>query len=219
MKHITVKGTGRASAKPDLITLSMTLTSEDLVYEKSMSDANEAIEKLREALNIEGFSRDDLKTTDFSINTIFESVKDRNDEYKQVFRGFRVGHNLTLEFDFDRKRLGRVLSAIAASGTVPEFRIGFTIKDREALSTQMLQNAVANARLKAEIIAGAAAFRLGDIISVDYSWSDVHFHSSTQFGLRFEKMNVSSMDIDIQPDDINVNDTVTIIWEITKKVE
>ena len=162
MRQITVKGTGRATAKPDLITLSMTLTSEDLVYEKSITAANEALEKLRETLVNEGFARDDMKTVNFSVNTIFENVKDRRDEYKQVFRGYRVSHDLTLEFAFDSKRLGRVLAAIAASNAVPpDFRIGFSIKDKEALSAQILQNAVANARLKAEIIAAAAALKLG----------------------------------------------------------
>ena len=214
MKQITVKGTGRATAKPDLITLSMTLTSEDLVYEKSISAANEALEKLRQTLVNEGFARDDMKTVNFSVNTIFENVKDRREEYKQVFRGYRVSHDLSLEFAFDSKRLGRVLAAIAASSAVPDFRIGFSIKDKEALSAQILQNAVANARLKAEIIAAAATLKLGDIISIDYSTSDVHFRSPTQFGLRAEKMSLMSAEIDIQPNDVNVSETVTIIWEI-----
>ena len=80
----------------------------------------------------------------------------------------------------------------------------------------MLQNAVANARLKAEIIADAAGLQLGEIISIDYSWDDILFQSPTQFGLRSEKMGVSSMALDIQPEDINISDSVTIHWQINK---
>lgn len=213
---ITVKGTGKVRAMPDLITLSMTLTSDDLVYEKALADADQALEHIREALIAEEFNKDELKTANFSINPVYENARSRNDEFKQTFRGYRVSHDLTLEFKFDSRRLGRVLSAITASSAVPEFRIGFSVKDQDALSARMLQNAVANARLKAEIIADAAGLQLGEIISIDYSSDDALFHSPTQFGLRSEKMSVSSMALDIQPEDSDIIDSVTIHWQISK---
>ena len=217
MKQITVKGTGRASAQPDLTTLSMRISTEDPVYENSLAKANRELEHLRDALVSEGFDAADLKTADFGIQPVYDSIKDRYDSYKQVFRCFRVDHALTLEFDFDSKRLGRILAAIAASSAVPEFNIGFTVKDKDALAAQMLQNAVANARMKAEIIVNAASLQLGDIISIDYSWDDVHVHSPTRFSLMAEKMAYASAEIDIQPDEIMVSDTVTIVWQIAKR--
>lgn len=216
MKQMSVKGTGRASAQPDLTTLSMRLAAEDPIYEKSLAKANKELEQLRAALIHEGFDDGDLKTTDFSIQPIYDSVKDRYDTYKQVFRCYRVDHALSLEFDFDTKRLGRVLTAIAASITVPEFTIGFTVKDKEALAAQLLQNAVLDARMKAEIIARAAMLQLGDILSIDYSWDDVTIHSPTRFALMSEKMDYASAEIDIQPEEIKVSDAVTIVWQIIK---
>jgi hypothetical protein len=76
---------------------------------------------------------------------------------------------------------------------------------------------VADARMKAEIIANAASLQLGDIISMDYSWDDVHVHSPTRFALMAEKMDYASAEIDIQPDDIKVSDAVTIVWQIAKR--
>jgi hypothetical protein len=195
----------------------MRLSAEDPVYEKSLAKANRELGDLRDALIREGFGTDDLKTTDFGIQPVYDSIKDRYDSYKQVFRCFRVEHSLALEFDFDSKRLGRILAAIAASSAVPEFNIGFTVKDKDTLAAQMLQNAVADARMKAEIIANAASLRLGDIISMDYSWDDVHVHSPTRFALMAEKMDYASAEIDIQPDDIKVSDAVTIVWQIAKR--
>ncbi|MDD6927584.1 MAG: SIMPL domain-containing protein [bacterium] len=50
MKTITVKGVGKVSVKPDLIVVSMTLTSEDKEYEKTMELAAEKIKLVTEKI-------------------------------------------------------------------------------------------------------------------------------------------------------------------------
>ena len=51
--------------------------------------------------------------------------------------------------------------------------------------------------------------------SIDYSWGEIEIRTSPvdMFEVKSCKME-SSYDIDIEPDDIDVADTVTILWEI-----
>ena len=73
---------------------------------------------------------------------------------------------------------------------------------------------------KAKILSEAAGTKLGDIVSIDYSWGQVEFVSRPvdTLGLDLpdvaEDEYISSIDVDIEPDDIDVSDTVTVIWSL-----
>ncbi len=83
----------------------------------------------------------------------------------------------------------------------------------------MLGKAVADSKEKAKVLAEAASVALGNIITVDYSWGEIEF-SSTPMNrmLALDECEMcapcDSYDIDIEPDDIDVSDTVTVIWSI-----
>ncbi len=61
---------------------------------------------------------------------------------------------------------------------------------------------------------------LKEIQSIDYSWGEIDFEFSPMNrpimapACSDEMMSSKSYDMDIEPDDIEVADTVTVIWEI-----
>lgn len=211
---ITVKGIGNVTAKPDLIIITMMLENTDYSYSGAMQLASGVIDAIRTALISVGYKKDDLRTTDFNINTDYESYKDTKGNWKQKFNGYKCIHKLKLEFDFDMERLNKALSAIASSGAKPEFEINFSIKDKNAISNQLLQNAVKNASEKAVVLAAAAGLSLGAIQRIDYSWGELRLYSDTKM---IEPLGCASDAVpamDIEPEDIKVNDTVTVVWTI-----
>ena len=109
-RTITVKGIGKVSAKPDYVVFSMTLESKYKDYDKAMDMAADHIQKLNETLCGIGFEKDSVKTTNFSVRTDYDRVKDRNGNYQSVFRGYEVTHNLkSLEHKIkSAKGIGRV---------------------------------------------------------------------------------------------------------------
>ena len=70
---------------------------------------------------------------------------------------------------------------------------------------------------KAIVLANASGVKLGNILSIDYSWSELRI-SSSPFEKKkwfFEEDNdESDYVIDVEIDDIDVTDTVTVIWNI-----
>ena len=57
---------------------------------------------------------------------------------------------------------------------------------------------------------------MGDVQSIDYSLGEIYIRTSPvdKFEVRKSYALEPSYDIDIEPDDIDVKDTVTIEWEI-----
>lgn len=211
---ITVKGIGSVTAKPDLIIITMVLENTDYSYSGAMQLASGAIDAIRTALVSVGYKKDDLKTSDFNINTDCESYKDTKGNWKQKFNGYKCVHKIKLEFDFDMQRLNKTLSAISSSGANPEFEINFSIKDKNAVSNQLLQNAVKNASEKAAVLAAAAGLSLGAIQRIDYSWGELRLYSDTKMIEPLCCASDAAPAMDIEPEDIKVNDTVTVVWTI-----
>ncbi|MBR0209454.1 MAG: SIMPL domain-containing protein, partial [Firmicutes bacterium] len=116
------------------------------------------------------------------------------------------------------ERLGKVLYALAKSGLTPEFSIGFFASDPEAVRSALLADAVEDAKAKAAALTAAAGVTLGDIQSIDYAKADLNLAVNT---MRMPMMAKGAMeaeecsyDMNVQPDDIELSDTVTVIWEI-----
>ena len=218
-RTIRVTGKGQISVKPDMIRLMLTL--EDIYddYETTLEQSAKQVELLKDCFETLGFARPDLKTLHFNINTEYKSYQDKNREWQRRFVGYKFTHRMKLEFDADNKRLGQVLYALAHATVRPEFRINYTVKDSEAAKNQLLGNAVADAKVKAGVLAEAAGVKLGDIITVDYTWGEIEFLAEPMgTGMYASKECASDSalgyDIDIEPDNIDVSDTVTVIWKI-----
>ena len=214
-REIVVKGIGKAAAAPDLIVLAMNLEVTEQNYEKTMRRGAETLDALRAAITSAGHDGKELKTTAFNINTKYESYKE-NDAWKQRFVGYTCTHGLKLEFDLDMSKLSATLGAIAGCDADPDFNIKFSIKDPSAVSEQLLENAVENAKWKATVLAKAAGVKLGAIQRIDYNWSEVHLYSPTDYQLSDAMVceAAAPMSMDIEPEDINVIDTATVVWVI-----
>ncbi len=152
------------------------------------------------------------------MDTEYESYRDNNNDYKQRFIGYRFNHILKVEFESDNERLGKILFALAHCSVSLEFRISYTVKDPEATKSLLLGKAVTDAKEKAVVLTQAAGVALKDVQSIDYSWGEINFEYSPMRGDMLmeccEAPMAKSYDLDIEPDDIDVSDTVTVIWEI-----
>lgn len=219
MRTIRVTGKGQIKVRPDMTRITMTLSGLKKEYGETLRRSSEETEALQDVLSGFGFARSDLKTLSFRVDTEYESYRDKNNDYKQRFAGYRFNHVLKVEFPSDNDRLGKILYALANSRVSPEFRISYTVKDPEAAKNLLLGKAVTDAKEKAAVLTQAGGVRLKEIQSIDYSWGEIEFEYRPMNGmLRAERCmsapEDASYDMDIEPDDIEVSDTVTVVWEI-----
>lgn len=211
-RTITIKAVGKASQKPDCIRLNIELEAKELEYQKTMDLAAKQLENLKKALIAEGFKPEDLKTSNFNINTVY--IYKQNNSNEKVFDGYRCNHSLELSFENEMEKLNKALNAFQASKAQPEFTINFTIKDPEALKKELLAKACEDAKEKVEILSKASKVKLGQLLAINYSWGDLNYDSQTNLaaarGVKLMAMN--SMDIEAK--DIEVQENVTFVYEI-----
>ena len=150
------------------------------------------------------------------------AIRTRTHTYKQRFVGCKYHHLMKVEVESDNDRPGKVLYAPANCPVKPEFRLSYTVKDPEAAKNELLGKAVTDAQEKASVLTQAAGISLKDIQSIDYSWGQINFEVQPMNRMLMGDdclaapmmAEDASYDMDIEPDDIEVSDTVTVIWEI-----
>ena len=213
MKTIKVTGKGHLKLRPDTTRLMLTLDGMEPEYDAALSRSAEETRALAAALTAEGFDRAELKTLSFNISAEYEGYDDAG-VWKQRFAGYRFRHALRLDFPADNERLGCVLSALAACPANAEIQISYTVSDPEAAKNALLSSAVRDAGEKAAVLAEAAGVTLGAIQTVDYSWGETTFEVRTMDALARPMAAKARFDMDVEPEDIDVSDTVTVIWEI-----
>ena len=220
MRTIRVTGRGQLKVHPDMTRIVMTLEGTYMEYTETLRRSAEDTEQLRDTLEPFGFERSAVKTLSFEIEPEYESYQERGD-WKRRFLGYKYEHVLKVEFPSDNGRLGRLLYVLAHCRLHPEFRIVYFVGDPEASKNELLGRAVSDAAAKAAVLTGAAHVALKEIQSIDYSWERIDFEVRPMRGELLAKECVSDMaaptgsyDVDMEPDDLEVSDTVTVIWEI-----
>ncbi len=105
----------------------------------------------------------------------------------------------------------------------PEFGISYTVSDPEAAKNELLGKAVKDVKERASVLTSAADVTLKEIQSIDYSWGEIDFEVRPMGRALMDDADCcmdsaldagGDYDLDVEPDDINVSDTVTVIWEI-----
>ena len=219
MRTIRVTGKGQIKVKPDTTRITMTLEGRCKEYGETLRRSAEDTEILKDVFTGFGFQRSDLKTLHFSTDTEYESYQE-HDVYKQRFVGYRFHHVMKVEFPSDNDRLGKILYALANCKVSPQFHISYTVKDPEAAKNQLLGEAVADAKEKAAILTEAGGVTLKDIQSIDYSWGEINLECRPMSeGILAGRGALASVaakryDLNLEPDDIEVSDTVVVTWEI-----
>jgi|SRR6056297_3181543 len=212
-KTLKVTGKGKVEATPDIIILLFDVVSYEWEYEDAIKNLNKKVEKLREIAASFNIDRKKLITIDFQVNRLSSWDSDLKEH---IFNGFRASHPIELELPLDNQFINNIIIRIINEIEGLEFRIRFGVKNPEKHEQLLIENAIHQAKKNAEIIAKSAGIKLGDIVDINYSFSEVYFRSDEMDYQLNESCSMAEAPMpDVNPDDIKLTETITIVWEIS----
>lgn len=206
MRVIKVQGRGRINATPDIVRLSLGVAAQSRDYEESVRLLNKQVEKLIESIVAAGLERHHLKTKRFYV----EAKYVYKDGERRLSR-YEASHRLMIEMALENSLLNRVLAHIASGGSMSEVTLEFAVENSEALHKAALEAAVKVAKENAKTLAEAAGVRLGKLIQMDYGWAEVRIYEERESTVLYAP---SEPNFDIDPDDVEAEDNVTLVYEI-----
>ena len=213
MRTIKVDAVSSLKVRPDttniILRISRVSDSYDLAIEESSKDSSD----IKDMLASLGFKRDSLKTISFDIDTRYESYRDKNNDYKRRFIGYGYTQELSFSFLNDNEVLSKILYMLSKGKVDAEIRLQYTISNVDLYINKAILEASKKANSRASLIASSLNLSLGNIVDISYSDSDNNM-SVGNFSLCDSAPRLMCSKVDIEPDDIEINKSIRIIYEI-----
>jgi uncharacterized protein YggE len=159
-RSISVSGTGRAEVAPDVAVLTLGVTSDGPTAREALDKNNQSMTAVIEALKTLGFGVTDMQTSGLSLSAQY----DYNVQPAKL-TGYQAVNGVTLRVK-DIARLGEILDLVVSAGANQVNGLTFDVADKAKALNDARLKAVADAKAKAELMAGAAGVSVGRVISI-----------------------------------------------------
>lgn len=162
----TVSGEGKVTAVPDTAVIELGINTSESSVKDAQSKANTVIASISTALQEMGINKADIKTTNYNVYPQY----DYRPGVVNKINGYQVNANLSVtvrEID----KANNVIDTATNKGANTVGGIQLTVNDdkQKELLQQAREEAVKEAKMKAESLAKAAGISLGKIINIQES--------------------------------------------------
>ncbi|PIR41549.1 MAG: hypothetical protein COV31_00365 [Candidatus Yanofskybacteria bacterium CG10_big_fil_rev_8_21_14_0_10_46_23] len=167
VRSFTVTAEGSTIAVPDTATFTFGIITEGGLDVANLQKNNsEASDKILKYLNDQGVGKEDIKTSNYSIDPryVFSNAGPSR------IVGFTVNQSFRVKVK-DFAKASDILAGVVERGANNVSQLSFDIEDRTKLEQKARKKAIENAKEKAKDIAGAGDFRLGQLLSIEESFA------------------------------------------------
>ncbi|MFE7583627.1 SIMPL domain-containing protein [Streptomyces gardneri] len=160
---VSVTGSGRAAAAPDLAILSVGVEATRKTAKEAMAAQSTAAKALLEVLHKEGIADRDIRTDSLSLSPVYT----QNTQGESKVTGYQAGQSFSVKVR-DLDRTGQVIGAVNdATGDAGRINgVVFDVADPSALRVKAREAAFQDAYEKASQHARLSGHRLGRLVSL-----------------------------------------------------
>jgi uncharacterized protein YggE len=164
---LTVRGSGEVSAAPDQALVQLGAAAQSERATDAQQQVNRIVGAILKAIEATGISAEDISTTELTLGPVYERTNRSSAEQANLPRivGYLASNVVRVEIHAINK-IGDVIDAGIGAGANRLEGLSFGLKDDTLSRKKALQQAVLNAREKAEAIASALNLRLVRILEV-----------------------------------------------------
>jgi uncharacterized protein YggE len=162
-RSITVVGTGTASASPDVATAQVGVDTQSASPEEATRQNDEQMKAVLDALKAAGIAEADIQTAYYNLyaEQRYEPVTGQpTGEFT-----YRVSSSLSVKIR-DLAKVGEVLTDAVRAGANNISGVFFSIEDTSTLEAAAREEAVADARSRANSLAQLSGVELGELVVV-----------------------------------------------------
>jgi uncharacterized protein len=214
---ITVEGQGKVAAKPDIATVSFTI-SEDSVTASAAQDtatkkSNVALAVLKD-LGID--EKKDVKTTSYNISPKYAYAAPCYGAYcppyEQRVTGYTVSQTVEVKIR-DTGKVGDVLAKLGDAGVSNVYGPNFTIENEDGVRADARKQAIDEARAKAKVLAKDLGVRLVRVVSFSEGGGSMPFYGYGAGGaMMADSATKAAPQIPVGENEISVD--VSISYEV-----
>lgn len=153
---VSVEGTGRVTAIPDIATVTFSVREEAQTASNAQDTAAKKVNVALAVVRELGVEEEDIKTTSYNVTPKYSRAVPCYSaycpEYEQRVTGYIASQTVEVKVR-DTAVVGEVLSALGDAGVSNLYGPSFTVDDPEALKAEARKMAIEDARSKAKTLA------------------------------------------------------------------
>ena len=201
---LSVDGSGQASATPDEATVAIGVTTHAGDAARAQNDNAWTSGQIQKAMQGLGIADKDMQTRNYSFRPTYREETNHQNE----INGYTVDNTILVRVH-DVQKTGKVIDAALKSGANEISSLDFSASNTEGVRREALEQAIADARDKANIIARGLGKRIVGIQNVSESTGSIgprHFNGGYMVMAAMGK----AADTAIQPGSLSLSATVHI---------
>ncbi len=204
---ITISGVGDVYAKPDIGLVTLSVVTEAKTVAQAMTENTSKMNGVISFVKKQGVEEKDLKTTNFNISPRYEYNSKTG---VRTLVGYEITQSLQAKIR-DLSKIGAILEGATEFGANEVGNLQFTIDDEDALKIQAREEAIKEAKSKAESLAKQLGVKLVRIVNFSESGSVPYPYYKT---MSLETIGAAGETPQIETGENKISITVSIIYEI-----
>ena len=210
---IWVSGQGKVTAVPDVAILRLGVESQQSTVAEAQAEASVAMDQIMTVLKSNGIDDKDIQTQYYSIYQMTRWDDPKNEE---IVTGYRVSNSVTAKIR-DVDNVGTVIDAVAgAGGDLTRINgISFTVDDPSVYEAELMKEAMADAKSKAEVLAAQGGLSLGSPVYISTStYSPVSSYPRAEYDMAIPAPMAAVGETSISAGEMEITLTVQVNYAI-----
>ncbi len=189
---ISISGYGEAVAVPDIATFTFSVVSEKSTVAAAQDEATTKINAITAYLKDAGVAEKDIQTSGYSVYPQYDWVQQACTTNgicppgKQVLRGYEVRQTTTVKVR-DTAKAGDLLTGVGGKGATEVSGLNFTFDDPDAVEAEARNEAIADAKAKADELARSLGVTIVRVVSFNENGggypSPMYYSKDTALGM------------------------------------
>jgi uncharacterized protein len=201
---VTASGTGTTQAAPDTAEMSFGVSANSANAKSALDSVSKTAEQIITAVKKQGVDEKDIQTRDISV---YPQSTEQNG--KQVITGYQANLSVRVKVR-DLEKLGDVISAANSAGANNISGPAFTVADPAPFEAKAIDEAVADARKRAEAMAKAAGKSVGTVLSI--SSTDAGSIPTPMYAA--DASLAAGKSVPVEPGQLDITANVVVIFEL-----
>ncbi|HWQ11385.1 MAG TPA: SIMPL domain-containing protein [Roseiflexaceae bacterium] len=161
MRQVTVQGHAEVRGRPDTATVQIGVETEAPTAAEALAQNSQQAQAIQQKLVDLGVAEKDIQTSTFNIFPVY------GEDGRQI-RGYHVSNAVSVTIR-DLDQAGGLLDQVVQAGANSITGISFSVSDPKALLDQARQQAMQDARSRADLLARAGGASLGQVLVINES--------------------------------------------------
>lgn len=200
-------GTGRVSVEPDIAYVTIGVRTEAKEAKEAMDENSRQMNDVLDALKAAGLTEDDLRTSNISIDAIYDYSKDT-----RVFKGYVAQNSLFVTIR-NLDQVADVLDAAIAAGANDVNNIYFDKEDKTAAYDEALVKALQLATEKIKVLHEASAVG-GELVPVAFTEAGVQATYKQARSMAIPMPETAAYGVQVVPGQVEVTASVNVEYKV-----